>query len=580
MAKAPTLDDVTNLANTTSAQATINTNSDRIETSFENTLSLDGSTPNSMTADIDLNSNDLLNGGIVNATTLKIGGTIVTTTALTATDASEIDYDQGGTGSVATNVEAKLQERISVKDFGAVGDGVVDDTAAIQAAITHIDTLVTANNKFAAALYFPSGQYNITATLNIDFIGLTIYGDGPKASLIIPDESTTFNVFTGNFVNGTSVRLQMQDISIWPRNGYYAIKNIGGTMLDCKFLRVWLSGKPATDAGGGLRGRGFNGVATNTIFTDCIFELLDIGVDLSANSSEVNFDNCIFYKNYGYSLKLSGSSGNEIRGVYIGNGCRFEAGEQDNATSTFNYDVYAEYVDKLQIGTVSHSDDQVTKTAEQAYHIRYCDHVQIDEVMIEDYNTGTKNFRVLDCTQVQVDKVSVKNGGTTIPVEFNNNTDLQTGMVSVENNDIGTTGVYFVNNGNAQIGKVRVHNIGGTNGIGIDINGCTYSTFESLYSKDTEAEGIKITGSDMHVLNFHIQNPNLSAGAFRGLKLTGSGARVKIKNGRVLGNSAVDYCIDVDTGQANNDLVDIYCTGATSADVLDNGTTTTQVRVA
>ena len=51
-----------------------------------------------------------------------------------AVDASQVTYDPPFTGSVATNVEAKLAQTISVMDFGAVGDGVADDTTAIAAA--------------------------------------------------------------------------------------------------------------------------------------------------------------------------------------------------------------------------------------------------------------------------------------------------------------------------------------------------------------------------------------------------------------------------------------------------------------
>ena len=58
-----TTSDLTTLTNETSAVATMNANNALIETAIENTLSRDGTTPNTMSADIDLNGNDLLNIG-------------------------------------------------------------------------------------------------------------------------------------------------------------------------------------------------------------------------------------------------------------------------------------------------------------------------------------------------------------------------------------------------------------------------------------------------------------------------------------------------------------------------------------
>ena len=71
-------------------------------------------------------------------------------------------------GAVGRTVHQKFQEMISVKDFGATGDGVTDDSAALQAAITAAA---------GATLYFPEGVYYYTSLLTISN-PMTITGDG------------------------------------------------------------------------------------------------------------------------------------------------------------------------------------------------------------------------------------------------------------------------------------------------------------------------------------------------------------------------------------------------------------------
>ncbi len=78
------------------------------------------------------------------------------TTVLAASNL--LQYQATGTSSVQRSIANKLGEILSVRDFGAVGDGVTDDTAAIQAGIS-------AAMAAQCALYLPAGDYLITAAL-------------------------------------------------------------------------------------------------------------------------------------------------------------------------------------------------------------------------------------------------------------------------------------------------------------------------------------------------------------------------------------------------------------------------------
>ena len=93
--------------------------------------------------------------------------------------AEGVQYTPPFTGGVTETVEAKLAQTVSVKDFGAVGDGVTDDTDFIQNAID----AVGANG--GGSLYFPAGTYRIEGTLNVTENGTSLQGDSKKSTVLL-----------------------------------------------------------------------------------------------------------------------------------------------------------------------------------------------------------------------------------------------------------------------------------------------------------------------------------------------------------------------------------------------------------
>ena len=94
--------------------------------------------------------------GLYDLVVSKTGYLTVTISAIELDDllapsgSNSVGYLPAGIGAVATTVQTKLRESVSVKDFGALGDGSANDTAAVTAASAYPKT------------YVPAGTYDTT----------------------------------------------------------------------------------------------------------------------------------------------------------------------------------------------------------------------------------------------------------------------------------------------------------------------------------------------------------------------------------------------------------------------------------
>ena len=133
-----------------------------------------------------------------------------------------IQFLQSGTGAVTRTATSKLQDTVSVKDFGAVGNGVADDTAAIQSAI----------DSGAACVLIPKGIYKVTSQIQLRSY-LQIQGEHMLHSILLATNANTI------FYGGTSPASVIYDVEI----GHLGFRAQGsgckGIGIDANFDSIW-----------------------------------------------------------------------------------------------------------------------------------------------------------------------------------------------------------------------------------------------------------------------------------------------------------------------------------------------------
>jgi hypothetical protein len=107
---------------------------------------------------------------------------------------------------------------VNVKDFGAVGDGVTDDTAGIQAAIDYAKTQINADNRYplvTATVFFPAGQYKIASGSSLTISrGVSLSGNSSSVVKIIHGGGSVPCITTDTGVT-SNTNIQIKEIEIY-----------------------------------------------------------------------------------------------------------------------------------------------------------------------------------------------------------------------------------------------------------------------------------------------------------------------------------------------------------------------------
>ena len=202
-------------------------------------------------------------------------GIIITTSGNTSTifATTGITFTQSGSGAVARTIDSKLKDVFSVKDFGAVGDGVTDDKNAIQ---TALNAMFGFTGISSGTIYFPYGTYKIntavSATVNKD---IKLLGDNAT----IKHGGT---VGAGSFLtlNGATHYIHLENIifdgdSRTSRifQSYSSAQSTARILINnCQFLNTFAPGPPSESVSLGcyIEG-GFKSVTlTNSLFKNIL----------------------------------------------------------------------------------------------------------------------------------------------------------------------------------------------------------------------------------------------------------------------------------------------------------------------
>lgn len=286
------------------------------------------------------------------------------TTLGTSAGSNSVGFLQSGTGATARTVQGKLRDVVSVKDFGAVGDGVTDDTTAFQNAALA-----------SKSIFVPKGNYLVN---NCNWSASTV---GDNLEIVFDKNAVCFASNNSTDIFNLTAQRRCYFTGGQFTKGQKAF-NLGvgnNTVAYCKFINQSFGGGAASSLIYGY----WSDTAVSNVWQNCTFgkdsapDSIENGVYFNCGSAQQTNVNaildCEFIEVKYYGVYFGNTNANDNRiigglfeevhksaifsgqsnsGLYV-NGAFFE----DCGTSS-DYPIYVDSNSGIQIANNTFRDNQ------------------------------------------------------------------------------------------------------------------------------------------------------------------------------------------------------------------------------